>query len=607
MSYRVKIQQFCKSARRVLATLLIATVASIAFQPASAISSEFQQGGARVTKSASGPWAKSRILVAPNAGLPDAEFGKILKSHGGKSLGRIAGLDVHVVQVPLNANEDAIARAIAKNPHIKFAEVDGIVTPTAITNDPSLSSEWHIAKIGAESAWDSSTGAGIVVAVIDTGVQSSHPDLSAHLVPGWNAYNNNTNTEDVYGHGTAVAGAVGAVGNNAIGDAGVAFNAKIMPIRITDSSANTTFSIMASGLTWAADHGADVANISFGNVYKSSTMITAAQYLRNKGGEVVVAANNNAVNEGTANTDSMITVSATDQNDNLASFSSYGPMVDVAAPGVTIYTTLWNSGYGWGSGTSFAAPVTSGVVALIMAANPALAPSQVETALFTTAKDLGAAGDDIYFGWGRVNAAAAVLAAKGMTAGDTTPPSVSILSPTSGTLSGIVPVSVGATDNIGVTKVELYAGGVLVAADTTSPYSFSWDTTKVSNATYSLVAKAYDLAGNVATSPSVSVAVSNVLALAPTADTTAPVAKVSNPLNGSKVSGNVSVNVSATDNVGVANLALYIDNVLKSSGNVSSFSYSWNTRKIAVGTHTIKAVAKDAAGNLGTTSISVTK
>jgi len=564
-----------------------------------------------IAHSAFGNWAKSRILVAPNAGLSDDDFADVLKPHSGKSLGKVRGLEVHVVELPASANEEAVARALARNPHVKFAEVDTIVSASATTNDPILPQEWQITKIGASTAWNTSTGAGIVVAVLDSGVQSNHPDLQANLVPGWNIYNNNNLTNDVNGHGTAVAGTIAAVGNDGIGVAGVAYRAKIMPVRISDSACNTTLSLIASGLTWAADHGADIANISYSNLYKSSTVISAANYLRNKGGETVVSANNNAINEGSANTTSMITVSATDQNDNLASFSSWGPMVDVAAPGVTVQTTLWNSGYGWGTGTSFSTPVVAGTVALIMSANPALTPDQIENVLFTTATNLGAAGYDYYFGWGRVNAAAAVVAAVSTTAqpADTAPPTVAIASPTGGTVSGTIPVSVSAADNVGVTKVELYVGGVLLATDTAAPWSFSWDTTKTANGTYAVNAKAYDAVGHITSSASVNITVANGTSTPTnpaTADTTAPVAHVTYSSSSGK-KRSVTIQASATDNVGVKSLTLSIDGVVKATGNKSSLSYSWSTAYVASGSHLITVVAKDAAGNAGSASVTMVK
>src|SRR4029079_971987 len=182
-----------------------------------------------IERSPWGNWAKGRILVQPNADLPDDRFESDLKVHGGKSLGKINGLDVHIVQLPANANEHAVANLLAHNPDIKFAEVDEVVSPSATANDPLLSTEWQLPKINAATAWNTSTGAGITVAVLDSGVQSNHPDLQANLVPGWNVYNNNSNTNDVNGHGTAVAGVIAAIGNNGIGVVGVAYHAKVMP------------------------------------------------------------------------------------------------------------------------------------------------------------------------------------------------------------------------------------------------------------------------------------------------------------------------------------------------------------------------------------------
>ena len=349
METRIFKPRFFRLPRLIVAATLVACVTSANVAHAASQDSTTLPSAA-VERSPWGKWAKGRILVAPNAGLSDDDFADVLVTHGGKSRGKVRGLEVHVVELPANANEDAVAKALARNPHVKFAEVDRILSATGVTNDPILPQEWQISRIGAPTAWTTSTGAGIVVAVLDSGVQSNHPDLQANLVPGWNIYNNNNLTDDVNGHGTAVAGTIAAIGNNGIGVVGVAYRAKIMPVRISDATCNTTLSLIASGLTWAADHGADIANISYSNLYKSSTVISAATYLRNKGGETVVSANNNAINEGSANTTSMITVSATDQYDSLASFSSWGPMVDVAAPGVTVQTTLWNSGYGWGTG-----------------------------------------------------------------------------------------------------------------------------------------------------------------------------------------------------------------------------------------------------------------
>jgi thermitase len=546
-------------------------------------------------------WAPGRILVSPKAGLPEAAFKKLVKEHGAHASRKLNGLNIYVVE--LNpGREKALAQALKRNPHVKFAELDGVVQMQQTTNDAYFGSEWHLAKIGAPGAWDMATGSGITIAVLDTGVDATHPDLAARIVPGWNTYDNNSNTADVYGHGTKVAGAAAAIGNNTAGVAGVAWNAKIMPMRISDTSGYITyFSMVANALTWAADHGARVANISYG-VENVASVQSAAQYMRNKGGVVVTAGGNNGALDSSANTTTMITVAATDANDVRASWSTYGPPIDLSAPGVGIYTTVKGGGYGAVNGTSFSSPITAGVVALMLSANPSLKPDQIDSILASTALDLGTAGRDNYYGAGRVNAYKAVLAAKSATATDTQAPTVSITSPGS-TVKGLVTVNVAATDNLSVSRVELYAGGTLVATDTTGPYSFSWDTTSRADGAVSLVAKAYDSSGNVGSS-TINVTVANTTAVV--ADVTPPAVAISNPVNGATVSGNVNIAVSASDNAGLSSVNLYVDGVLKATGN-SSISYSWNTRKVAKGSHSVQAVARDRAGNTTTKSIQVWK
>ena len=205
-------------------------------------------------------------------------------------------INVHVIELPAQANEMAVIKALQANPHIKFAELDYLLDPSPGVNDPSFSSEWHLPNIAVPAAWDTRTGGGVTIAILDSGVGTTHPDLEAQLVPGWNAYDNNSDTSDVFGHGTQVAGTAAAAGNNSIGVAGVAFGAKIMPIRVTDTSGMGYASSMANGLTWAADKGARAANLSFQGVSGSSTVLSAAQYFRSKNGVVV----NSAGNAGTS-------------------------------------------------------------------------------------------------------------------------------------------------------------------------------------------------------------------------------------------------------------------------------------------------------------------
>ena len=401
----------------------------------------------------------------------------------------------------------------------------------------------------------------------------------------------------MYGHGTATAGTAAATTNNGTGVASVAGQAKLMPLRVTDPTGMGYFSLIAQAITYAADHGARVASISMSNLLASSAVLSAAQYMKAKGGLVVVAANNNGINENFSPTTNMIPVSATDSNDSITSWSSYGSYVALSAPGVDIWTTNRGGGYGAWWGTSFSTPITAGTIALIMAANPGLSNAQAETLLYSTATDLGAVGRDIYYGYGRVNADAAVRAALNMTTSpkDTTAPTASISAPLAGgTATGLVAVNVSASDNVGVTKVELRVNGIVYATDTSSPYAFTWDSTKVLNGSANLQAVAYDAAGNTGTSSMTTVTVSN--GTSTPADTTLPIVAVVSPSSGATVSGTVTVSANATDNIGVTKVEFWVNGVLKTTDTSAPYSFNLNTRKLS-GTQTIVAKAFDAAGN----------
>lgn len=544
-------------------------------------------------------WAKGRLLVGPRAGLSDKEFDKVLKSQNARSRGRLKQSGTHVVELPAGADEVKAMQALKKDRRLKYVELDMAVMPAASVNDPSYTKSWALPKTQATTAWDMTNGNGVVIAILDTGVNSSHPDLASNIVPGWNIYDNNSNTSDVYGHGTGVAGTAAMVGNNGTGSAGVAWGAKIMPVRISAPDGYAYWSTVAQGVYWAADNGAKVVNISYNGVSGSSTVQSAAQYLRNKGGVVVVAAGNSGGLESIAANDALLTVSATDSNDVRASFSSYGDYVDLAAPGVSIYSTTSAGSYANWSGTSFSSPVTAGVVALMMSANSKLGSADIERILKSTAVDLGSAGADPYFGAGRVDAAKAVATAKSTVTADTQSPTISIASPTGGSVTGVVPVDVNYSDNVGVTRAELYVNGSKVATDDSGPFAFAWDTATYADGSYTLVAKAYDAAGNVGASPSVTVTLGN--------DATAPAITSLTPANGATVSNTQKVSVSATDNQKVTRISLSIDGKEVANAYGSSLSYTWNTRKVAKGAHSITARAWDAATNTSSKSVTVTK
>lgn len=559
-------------------------------------------------------YAAGRVLVQPRAGLPAAELDKIAKEHGGKRGQAIRAINVHVLELPAQANLRAVVEALRKNPKLKFAEMDMGWQPALVPNDPQYGSAWHLPKIGAPTAWDAAQGTGVTIAILDSGVDTTHPDLQPQLVPGWNFFDNNDNVSDVYGHGTSVAGVAAAAGNNGLGVASVSFRSKIMPMRVTDTQGYGYSSLMASALTTAADSGARVANLSFLGVSTSSTVASAAQYMRNKGGVVVIAGGNTGALRSDPPSAVFTAVAATDGADARASFSSWGDYIDVAAPGVSVLTTTRGGGYGGFSGTSASSPVVAGVYGLMMSANPALSPTSLDNILYTTAVDLGTAGFDQQFGNGRVNAAAAVAKAQQSSTADTQPPTATITAPLAGSkVNGFVNVNVSAADNIAVARVELLVNGTAVASDATGPYGFTFDSTAYQDgAQLTLQARAFDTAGNAASSSTVNVTVAN--------DVTPPVVTINNPKAGSTVSGTVSVSVSATDDKKVAKISLTIDGKEVAVTYGAALTYSWDTsgakpgkgggkggRNAGSSTSTLSARAEDPTGNAGTASVTVTK
>jgi subtilisin family serine protease len=371
----------------------------------------------RITQAAFVP---GRILVQFRSKTPGFRARSIVLSHGAHVSQEIPQIGVQVVELPDGANEADSVKAFAALPEVEFAELDWLFPPDDITpNDPNYSSEWYLRTISAPAAWSVTTGSSdVIIAVIDTGVDSSHPDLSSKIVPGWNFFDNNSNTSDVYGHGTAVAGAAAASSNNGVGVASVAWGCLIIPVRVSDTHGNASASAIANGLRWAADNGARVANISY-NVTGNATVTSAAKYFQQAGGVVTVSAGNDAAFISSQDNKYVLTVSATDNLDNLAYYSNTGNNIDLSAPGSVIYTTYSGGGYGYASGTSFSAPIVAGVAALVMSANPSLSPTKVQDILKDSADDKGAPGWDPSYGSGRVNAANAVALAQG---GSSRPP-----------------------------------------------------------------------------------------------------------------------------------------------------------------------------------------
>ncbi|HEX8090116.1 MAG TPA: S8 family serine peptidase [Blastocatellia bacterium] len=550
------------------------------------------------TASSSSEFVPGRVLVKIRAEVSRTAARRFMSKQEALDIEEIGNTRIHVMQLPAGKDEKAFIKTLESQSEVEFAELDYLVPPAEMTpNDPDYVSQWHLPMISSPAAWAGTSGSGsVVIAILDTGVDATHPDLAPKMVPGWNFWDNNANTSDVFGHGTAVAGTAAAASNNGLGVASVAWGCKVMPIRISSTNGSASISAIANGLTWAADHGARVANISY-KVTDYSAVRSAAQYFQSRGGVVIIAAGNDKMFNAAPDNPYALTVSATDGNDNLASFSNTGNNVDLAAPGVSIDTTNRGGGYGFWGGTSFSAPIVAGVAALMVSANPGLSGSQIQDFLKQSSDDRGLAGWDPIFGWGRVNAARAVEAAFGSGGVDSTPPAVSIISPVSGnTVSATAIIDVAASDNVGLSSLALSIDGINRATLTGGPYTFDWDTASASNGPHVLTATAKDAAGNQSSS-SVTVAVDNRAEAAP------PQVTIISPASGTTVSNSVAVLVNATGGVPVAKVELYVDGALKSYSFNSPFANKWIAKKEAAGAHSLQCKAYDMEGRVAVSPV----
>jgi subtilisin family serine protease len=380
-----------------------------------------------------------RVLVQWADGRPHKTFGE-----GAKPLGN----GLYRVNLPDHVSVADAVELLDARPGVALVQPDFRVEVARTPNDPSFGSLWGLdntgqsggtagADIRAPEAWNTGTGTRrTVVAVIDTGVDYNHPDLRANMwkntrevagngidddgngfrddVYGYDFANNDSNPMDDNGHGTHVAGTIGAVGNNGIGVAGVNWNTRIMALKFLDGSGSGYLSNAVRALNYAVRNGAHVVNASFGGGGYDSAMATALSNARSRGVIVVAAAGNdgtnndeNAVYPANYPGDNIVSVAATDRYDRLASYSNYGQAtVDIAAPGSSIYSTLPNNRYGTFTGTSMATPHVAGALALVWDAHPNWTYRQVIDAVLNSADS--APGLSGYVAHGRLNVERAI-------------------------------------------------------------------------------------------------------------------------------------------------------------------------------------------------------
>jgi subtilisin family serine protease len=352
-----------------------------------------------------------RVLIGFGAAVDEP----LVRAHGGRIVRTLSSSDTAVAWIPADALAGLLAEpAVASvDPDVPVqlppraaAAGKGAPKPPAA---PSQSTPWGVARVGAPAAWSISRGAGAAVAVVDTGIDETHPDLSGRVLLGPNFNNARKSSRDDNGHGSHVAGTIGA-GDNGLGVVGVAPSCTLVAVKVLDRNGSGWLSDVVAGIDWAAANGAAVINLSLGSsadlqALKDSVDAAAAA------GVVVCAA---AGNDGTdaplypAAYPSVLSVAATDAADAPAWFSSFGSTVDLAGPGVDVPSTYKDGGYATLSGTSMATPHVAGTAALLRA--DGRSADETRGLLLSTAGDLGDAGWDPYTGAGLVNAAGATSA-----------------------------------------------------------------------------------------------------------------------------------------------------------------------------------------------------
>lgn len=333
--------------------------------------------------------------------------------------------DIFVVALHPGQTEESRAGELMSTGLYEYAEPDWIIYPArsgqpVVPDDPAFRQQWHLNKINAPRAWNATTGDGsIVCAFIDTGIDLSHPDLAPLLVPGYNAASRVSQgagglVADVNGHGTSVAGAAAAMGNNHSGSLGVCWSSRIMPIRATNYASGAAYlSDVLYGASWAAYYGAKVVSVSYTGVESSSIEPTGQVIRQNYGGLLLWAAGNSSINFNWFDHPSVTIVGSTDITDHLAPDTNYGRAIDVMAPGVGILVPRMGGGYWYDSGTSFATPIAAGVLALAWSAAPSMTPDQAMNVLYQSCDPLEPVSEFNNTGWGRVNAGNAVFLGTG--------------------------------------------------------------------------------------------------------------------------------------------------------------------------------------------------
>ena len=437
-----------------------------------------------------------QIIVKFKTGVSEAARSNVVKAQGGLLAQKLRVANYYLVTVK-EIEKDTVPKTVAalsKDPAVAQAQPNFYRYADMTPNDPFYVYQWNLPKIQMPSAWDINAGLAITVAVVDTGVAYEDyaqfkvaPDLASTMfVPGWNFINNNAHANDDNAHGTHVAGTIAQTTNNALGTAGIAYQALVMPLKVLNADGVGQDDWVASAIVWAADNGAKVINLSLGSESPSGILEDAVNYAHDKGAVVVAAAGNGSTGNLSypAAYPNVIAVGAVRYDETKSGYSNYGTGLSVVAPGGDLSVDQNNDGYPDGvlqqtfdptsknpadfaywffQGTSMATPHVSGVAALLWARGVATTPDQIRNALQQTAKDLGQPGWDPTYGYGLIQARAAldwtlpptVTPTPTATPPGPTPTATATATPT------ITPVSPLSITGVVFSPVSLAAGDVL--------------------------------------------------------------------------------------------------------------------------------------------------
>ncbi|MEU4559010.1 S8 family serine peptidase [Actinoplanes sp. NPDC023936] len=584
------------SSRRVLAG--ITTAGLMAGLGVAGITAPAQAGAAApvrlVVGLKAGADASSALPALSGFGLGDAGT-----NGGGVLRDALAEVRAKTLDVPA-AKATALVAALKLDPKVSYVEVDSTVRAFAVApNDPiyRAGKQKELSQIKAPVAWATTAGGAVKVAVVDSGV-TPVGDLSGKVLRGYDFVNRDATPTDEYGHGTTVASLIAAKTNNGAGMAGVCAQCEILPVRVLNWEGKGASSAVAAGIIYAAKQNAKIINLSLGGAVGSPVMKDAIAYANGRGALVVASAGNsgNGTRSYPAAYADVLSVGATDTRTGgtaRAAFSSYGASwVDVAAPGYTA-GMLTDGSYCWVGlsdctgndyiirGTSFSAPLVSGVAALVASKNPKYSGWGLSNAITSSSRKIG--------GWvkyGLVDANAALTRGT-----DTAKPSATTTSPGGGAkvrgTVAVTPVGLKDTGGSGIRNVDLYVNGKWHSWDYVAPFAPKLNTKKY-NGAIAVRLRLTDKAGNI----------SWLGARSLVADNTPPKASITKaPKNKARVKGTVTVSVKASDKYGVSKVQLLVNGKVVATDKKAGYKLSF---KVSKQKKTMKVVVRayDRAGNV---------